>query len=112
MKEKDLKIMELEFNEALKRIVAEELRGNNPVPDILGFLHLRHLFSSDFSSKLEGLLMEYGKRTCMPKPLLKIDVPKANFTIRPMARPTTEDWLIYEAITDYLSKRIFRASRN
>jgi len=55
--------------------------------------------------------MEYGKRTCMPKPLLKIDVPKANFTIRPMARPTTEDWLIYEAITDYLSKRILRRSK-
>jgi hypothetical protein len=99
--------MKLEFDRALKRIVAEELIGNNPVPDILGFLHLKRLFGpADFSSKLEDLFMTYKKESCTPSPLLKIDVPKANFTIRPMARPTTEDWLIYEAIIDYLSKKI------
>ena len=105
-------MMKLEFGKALKRIVAEDLRGNNPVPDILGFLHLKRLFSpDDFSSKLEDLLMNYKKKTCMPKSLLKIDVPKANFTIRPMARPTTENWLIYEAIIDYLSKKILRKNK-
>jgi len=103
--------MKLEFDKALKRIVSEELRGNNPVPDILGFLHLRYLFGSDFSSKLEGLLTAYKKEACMPKSLLKIDVPKANFTIRPMARPITEDWLIYETIIDYLSKRILKKNK-
>ena len=102
--------MNLEFERALKRIVAEELRGNNPVPDILGFLHLRHLFGSNFSSKLEALLIEY-KENRIPRSLLKIDVPKANFTIRPMARPITEDWLIYEAIIDYLSKRMLSKNK-
>lgn len=103
--------MKLEFDRALNRIVAEELRGNNPVPDILGFLHLRHLFRPNFSSRLEVLLTGYKNKTCIPKSLLKIDMPKANFTIRPMARPTTEDWLIYEAIVDYLSKRILRKNK-
>jgi hypothetical protein len=104
--------MKLEFDKALKRIIAEDLRGNNPVPDILGFLHLKRLFGpDDFSSKLEDLLMNYKKKTYMPKSLLKIDVPKANFTVRPMARPTTEDWLIYEAIIDYLSKKILRKNK-
>lgn len=104
--------MKLEFDKALKRIVAEELRGNNPVPDILGFLHLKRLFGpTDFSSKLEGLLMDYKREACAPAPLLKIDVPKANFTIRPMARPTAEDWLIYEATIEYLSKKILRKNK-
>jgi len=98
----------LKFDEALGRIVSEELRGNNPVPDILSFLHLRRLRNPDFFSRLETLLTEYKKKIRAPKPLLKIDVPKSNFTIRPMARPTTEDWLIYEAIIDYLSKRILK----
>ncbi len=100
--------MNLEFNKALRRIVSEELRGNNPVPDILGFLHLKHLRNPDLHSKLKTLLAEYKSRTYMPRSLLKIDVPKANFTIRPMARPVTEDWLIYEAIIDYLSKRVLK----
>jgi len=99
--------MKLEFERALKRIVAEELRGNNPVPDILGFLHLKHLFGPNFFSKLEASLWSIEKIR-IPRPLLKIDVPKANFTIRPMARPITEDWLIYEAIIEYLSKEILK----
>ncbi|PIP12017.1 MAG: hypothetical protein COX49_07950 [bacterium (Candidatus Stahlbacteria) CG23_combo_of_CG06-09_8_20_14_all_40_9] len=100
--------MKLDFNKALKRIVSEELRGNNPVPDILGFLHIRYLFGRDFSVQLESLLVEYKNEACIPKPLLKIDVPKANFTIRPMARPDPKDWLIYEAVIEYLSKRILK----
>jgi len=38
-------------------------------------------------------------------------VPKGNFTIRPMARPITEDWLIYEAVVDYLAKKVLRKSK-
>lgn len=104
--------MELDFNKALNRIVSEELRGTNPVPDLLGFLHIKRLFGpANFSTKLEDLVMTYKKKTCALAPLLKIDVPKANFTIRPMARPTVENWLIYEAIIEYLSKKILRKNR-
>lgn len=100
--------MELDFHKALKKIVREELKGNNPVPDILGFLHLKTLFGSDFIKKLESLLEAYEKKDCTPSPLLKIDVPKSNFTVRPMARPDTKDWLIYEALVDYLSQKILK----
>lgn len=97
--------MKLDFETALKNIVVEELRGNNPVPDILGFLNLKHL-DPNFFSRLETLLRDYKENKKIPEALLKIDVPKANFTIRPMARPITGCWLIYEAIVDCLSKRI------
>jgi len=96
------------FDIALKRIISEELRGNNPVPDILGFLHLKHLFKPDFSTEVESLLKKYENETSTPESLLRIDVPKANFTIRPMARPSVKDWLIYEALIEYLSKEILK----
>jgi hypothetical protein len=44
--------MKLDFDIALKKVISEELRGNNPVPDILGFLQLKHLFKPNFSSEL------------------------------------------------------------
>jgi hypothetical protein len=100
--------MKSNFDIGLKRIISEELRGNNPVPDILGFLHLKHLFKPDFSTEVESLLKKYKEETSVPESLLRIDVPKANFTIRPMARPSIKDWLIYEAIIEYLSKEILK----
>jgi len=93
---------------ALKRIISEELRGNNPVPDILGFLHLKHLFKPDFSTEVESVLKSYEEGISIPESLLRIDVPKPNFTIRPMARPSVKDWLIYEALIGYLSKGILK----
>ncbi|MDL1955722.1 MAG: RNA-directed DNA polymerase [Candidatus Desulfofervidus auxilii] len=84
------------------------MRGNNPVPDILGFLHLKHLFKPDFSTEIESLFEKYAEEKEIPEPLLRIDVPKENFTIRPMARPSVRDWLIYEAIIDYLAKEILK----
>ena len=100
--------MKLDLNTALKRIISEELRGNNPVPDILGFLHLKHLFKPNFSTEIGSLFKKYEEETQIPEPLLRIDVPKANFTIRPMARPSVRDWLIYEAIIDYLAKEVLK----
>jgi hypothetical protein len=100
--------MKLDFDIALKKVISEELRGNNPVPDILGFLQLKHLFKPNFSSELEGLFKNYEEGTSNPESLLRIDVPKANFTIRPMARPSVKDWLIYESLIVSLSKEILK----
>ena len=111
MAEKGEMAMALDFNKALKKMEYEESRGNNPIPDILGFSYIKGVFGRDFSSKLEDILTNYINRTIVPKPLLKIDVPKSNFTIRPMARPETKDWLIYEAIIDYLSKKILKSGQ-
>ena len=98
--------IKLDFEKSRKRIVGEDLKGNNPVPDILGFLHLKSLLGSDFSPELYKLIEAYTDGSTNISPLLKIDVPKANFTIRPMARPEIKDWLIYEAIINYLSNKI------
>jgi hypothetical protein len=98
--------MELHFDIALKRIITEELTGNNPLPDLFSFLNLRLLLLPDFRSELASRFELYKKGDRIPSSLLRIDIPKPNFTIRPMARPDTKDWLLYEAIIDYLSDKI------
>jgi len=98
----------LDFNFALKNIIKQELKGSNPIPDILGFLHIKSIYGNDFSKILNEMLQSNIRNLDKLKrlPLLKIDVPKSNFTIRPMARPNIIEWLFYEAIINYFSKLI------
>jgi len=96
----------LDYNNALKIIKKEELRGNNPVPDLLSFLHVDVLYGDELESILNNYLENIIANQRNVKSLLKIDVPKSNFTIRPMARPPLKEWLIYEAIIKFLSDNI------
>lgn len=97
---------ELDFDKARKKITGEELKGNNPIPDVLGFLHLKSLMVDTYIESLYSLIHEYEQRSDSIHSLLKIDAPKANYTIRPMARPVLKEWLIYEAIVDWIAGRI------
>jgi len=98
--------MQLDFESAIKKIVSEELKGNNPIPDILGFQHLRTLLGKNYADAMYSIISEYNRNPNNIQPLLKIDVPKANFTLRPMARPETKVWLIYEAIIENIASSI------
>ncbi len=93
----------LNFIDALRKLKKEDLRGTNPVPDILGFQHVSKLYENNLDQKMNEYFESILKNTNI-RGLLKIDVPKANFTIRPMSRPHLEEWLIYESISDALSK--------
>lgn len=103
--------VQLDFEYARRKIISEELKGNNPVPDILGFLHLPTLLGADIGTKMHSLMSEYNDATSNIQSLLKIDVPKANFTLRPMARPEIKTWLIYEAIICNISDEILKDDR-
>ena len=98
----------LDFKLALKSIKKEELRGINPVPDLLSFLHVRKLFGDNLNKIVNEYLENIIKNPRDVKPLLKIDVPKSNFTIRPMSRPHIKEWLIYESIIKYFSEVILK----
>jgi len=100
----------LNFNSALKNIIKQELKGSNPIPDILGFLHIKSIYGNDFNKILNEMLQNNIGNIDKVKrlPLLKIDVPKPNFTIRPMARPNIIEWLFYEAIINYFTKLILK----
>lgn len=96
----------LDYQKAQKIIKNEDLRGKNPIPDLLGFLHVNRLFGNEFDQILNSYLDKVSKNKKYVKPLLRIDVPKSNFTIRPMARPYLEEWLLFESIINYISKII------
>jgi len=98
--------MIFDYKRAIKRIQKEELKGNNPIPDILSFCHLKHLYEQKISEVLNGLFEDYESAKRSPGPLLRIDVPKPNFAIRPMSRPENKDWFLYEAIVDLIAHQI------
>jgi len=98
--------MNFNYKKALRRIKVEELKGNNPIPDILGFLHLESLYKKKLYSILDKLFEDYKSGCIKPAPLLRIDVPKPNFTIRPMSRPKVKDWILFEAIVELIGTKI------
>jgi len=104
--------MVFDYKQAMKRIQKEELKRNNPIPDILSFRHLKHLYEEKISEILDGLFDEYESAKRKAGPLLRIDVPKPNFTIRPMSRPENKDWLLYEAIVDFIAQQIYNNFEN
>lgn len=85
--------MNLDFGLAIKQILNDDYAGHNPVPDPLCFDYLR-----THKEEIINYLNELNLDDYPTKPLLTIDVPKANFTIRPMGRPDLKDWIIYQAI--------------
>lgn len=98
--------MDFDYKKALKRIRSEELKGNNPIPDILSFLHLKPLYEDRLFENIDSLFNDYESISKIPASLLRIDVPKSNFTIRPMSRPENKDWFLYEAIVDHIAAQI------
>ncbi|MDO8504053.1 MAG: RNA-directed DNA polymerase [bacterium] len=94
--------MKLNLENALGTILDDDFRGDNPIPDALRFSYT--LVKKDkFFGYIESLLRDQNYKA---KPLLAIDVPKSNFTIRPMGRPEIQDWIIYQAIIDFLIPKI------
>lgn len=98
--------MSFDYKKAIKKVNREEWKGNNPIPDILGFQHLKTLYEDRLPEILDNLFDDYKKGTRNPSPLLRIDVPKPNFTIRPMSRPENKDWILFEALVDSLASKI------
>lgn len=107
--------MIFDLKQALDLILADDKRGNNPIPDPIRFSY----FSTNREELIKELSIKLRDQTYRANPLLTIDVPKENFTIRPMARPEIQDWVMYEALVIFLiskiskniSKRSFSASK-
>lgn len=87
--------MNLDFNNSFKTILKDDFRGDNPILDPLRFSYMESNKEKLFESLREAIIKNY-----VAKPLLTIDVPKSNFTIRPMGRPEIRDWIIYQSILD------------
>lgn len=100
--------MGFNYQRAIKKIIAEELKANNPVPDILSYFNLKPLYEDKLFEVLTQMFSEYNSESQSPQQLLRIDVPKPNFTIRPMSRPENKDWILFEAIVDFIATKIVK----
>jgi hypothetical protein len=89
-----------EIIKAIDNILKEDKRGNNPIPDPLRFSYI-YPHKEQVASEIDKIINEKSDYTA--KEILRIDVPKENFTIRPMARPSLIDWVIYQYIVNSIS---------
>ena len=97
-------IEKLNFEEAIREICEDERQGKDFCLDPLRF--------EDFSIKsVKELLINSCKekiRRGYVDPLIEIDVPKSNYILRPGARPNILDWVVYQAIVNFIGKNIYR----
>ena len=61
----------MDFEKALKTIIKEELRSNNPIPDLLSFLHIKKQAGKEYNDKLLSFYNEIKTDSKSLKPLLK-----------------------------------------
>lgn len=94
--------MVLNLKKSLESILKDDKRGDNPIPDPLRFSY----FTIQKNELLKEINEKLEREKYVVQPLLTIDVPKANFTIRPMGRPEIQDWIVYQALVDYLVPKI------
>lgn len=91
-------LRELDLEKAFSQVLAEERQGQDLAPD---FVHLLDLESAK-EQLIEELINELANGNFRNQKLIRIEVPKNNFCIRPAARPSLKDWVLYHAITHYL----------
>lgn len=88
----------LNLEKAYDHILAEEKEGQDFIPDLLHFLD-----SKKFKYKiLKDLKQKIDNDQFQAKDLVKMDVPKDNFFIRQGGRPCLEDWILYQALSNYI----------
>ena len=92
-------MVKLDLEKAFGSILSEKF--DNPLPDPLRFSYIQ----ANKKKAMEDIEKSFGS-LYGTRPLLDIDVPKSNFTIRPMGRPEAEDWVVYQAIINLLVDRI------
>lgn len=98
-------IEKLDFEEAMREILKYEREGEDLCLDPLRF---EELSISSVRKKLIESIYEKLRRNRPVEPLIEIDVPKPNYILRPGARPHIVDWIIYEALTNFIGKKVYK----
>jgi len=88
----------LDIAKAYEQVLYEEKRGEDFIPDVLRFADTR----SKKKEMIDTIRSKIHDSTYEPGDLLRIEIPKSNFCIRRAARPCLEDWVVYQALTNYI----------
>lgn len=103
-------ITKLNIEESLKEIISDERQGKDFCLDPLRYEDLslkkvknkvKNKIIEEINNKLIG-----GKYTVSE--LISIDVPKSNYILRPASRPSIIDWIIYNAIVNFINSKIYK----
>jgi len=92
----------LNLEKAYNEVLHDERHGQDFLPDILHFLD---------SKKFKGQLLQRVKQELdnnqfQVQNLIKMDVPKDSFFIRPGARPYLQDLVLYRALANYIGLKV------
>jgi hypothetical protein len=95
---------ELDIGDALDEVIKNQRTGNDFILDPLRFEdfkkpEIKNLFIKEAISDLA---------TYNAQKLLFIDYPKANFILRPCARPLLKDLVVYQGVVKYIGSKIYR----
>lgn len=99
-------IEKLNLEESLKEIISDERQGKDFCLDPLRFQDLT-------IKKVKKIIIEDIKKILsngkyITKELINIDVPKSNYILRPASRPSIMDWIIYNAIVNFIISKIYK----
>lgn len=98
-------IDKLKFDEAVKEICEDERQGKDLCLDPLRFEDLSIKSVKELSIRSVN---EKIKRGHSIESLIEIDIPKSNYILRPGARPNILDWMMYQAIVNFIGKSIHK----
>lgn len=88
----------LNLEKAYNEVLHDEKHGQDFLPDILHFLDTKRVKVQ----LLRQLKEELDSNKFKVKDLIKMDVPKDSFFIRPGARPYFKDLVLYRALANYI----------
>lgn len=94
----------LDLHKAYSEVLDSERRGKVLIPDVIN-----HLDSQVFKDQILGnLKIAIDEGGYCASSLIKMDIPKDTFFIRPAALPSLEDCIIYQAIAGYIGLKVDR----
>lgn len=95
----------LDLLRSIKEIQSDERKGKDFCVDPLRF---NDLSDGRVRAKLMADVKETLGKSHLVGRLIKIDVPKANYILRPAARPSLFDWVIYNAAVNYIAGHVYK----
>lgn len=99
-------ITKLNIEESLKEIISDERQGKDFCLDPLRYEDLS--LKKVKNKIIEEINNKLISGTYTVRKLISIDVPKSNYILRPASRPSITDWIIYNAIVNFIISKIYK----
>lgn len=89
------------LEKAYRQVLNDEQHSQDLIPDIIYFIDSKNIKArmlDELRKKMDSNQFKVGD-------LFRMDVPKGNYFIRPAARPHLVDWIVYQALANYVGAK-------